>query len=103
MKTDRLYALLGLAQKAGKIESGEFCCENAVKSGKVKLMILSAESSDNTRKKFTDMCSWRKIPCMICGDHEHLGRSVGKEFRACVCVTDQGFADAMIKILEAQQ
>ena len=38
---DRVLSLLGIAQKAGKVESGGFLCENAVKARKAKLVILA--------------------------------------------------------------
>lgn len=34
MKQDKALAMIGLAQKAGKIVSGEFATEKAVKTGK---------------------------------------------------------------------
>lgn len=43
-------SLLGLAQKAGKIVSGELAVEKAVRSGKAKLIVVAADGSDNTKK-----------------------------------------------------
>ena len=37
----KILNLLGLATKAGKIASGEFAAEKAVKSGKAHLVIVS--------------------------------------------------------------
>ena len=55
----KILNLLGLATKAGKIASGEFAAEKAVKSGKAHLVIVSEEASDNTRKMFQNMyTSW---------------------------------------------
>ena len=55
MKVDKALGMIGLATKAGKIASGEFMTENAVKSGMASLVIVSAEASDNTKKKFRNM------------------------------------------------
>ena len=35
--------------------------EKAVKEGKASLVIISSEASGNTRKKFTNMCSYYKV------------------------------------------
>ena len=35
---------LGLAQKAGKIASGDFAVKSALKSGKVKLLIIASDA-----------------------------------------------------------
>ena len=57
---ERIYSFLGLATKAGKLISGEETCERALKLGKVFLVIVSDDASDNTKKKFNDMCKYRK-------------------------------------------
>ena len=44
--------MLGLAMKAGKVSSGEFATEQAVKSGSAYLVILAETASANTQKKF---------------------------------------------------
>ena len=51
---DKVISLLGLAERAGKIASGEFAAEKAVKIGKARLIIVAEDASDNTKKKFSD-------------------------------------------------
>ena len=48
-------SMLGLAMKAGKVSSGEFATEQAVKSGSAYLVILAETASANTQKKFRNM------------------------------------------------
>ena len=91
----KIYSMLGLATKAGKIVSGEFMTEKAVKSGSAWLVIVSEEASDNTKKMFTNMCRFYKVPLHIFGTKEDLGASMGKEFRASAAIIDQGFAKAI--------
>lgn len=81
--------------KAGKVESGGFCTEKAVKSGSARLVIISSEASENTRKKFADMCEYRKIPWYVFGEKEELGHAMGKEFRATLAITDENLAAAI--------
>ncbi|MEM5770693.1 MAG: ribosomal L7Ae/L30e/S12e/Gadd45 family protein, partial [Bacillota bacterium] len=40
--------LLGLAQRAGKLLSGEGTVESALRRGKVKLLIIAEDASANT-------------------------------------------------------
>ena len=51
--------MIGLAQKAGKIVSGEFATEKAVKTGKAALVIVAGDASENTKKMFTNMCAFQ--------------------------------------------
>ena len=58
MNKNKVLSLIGLSMKAGKIASGEFATEKAVKTGKAYLVVVAAEASDNTRKKFRNMCEY---------------------------------------------
>lgn len=89
----KIYSLIGLAKRAGFVQSGEFSCEKAVKEGKAKLVIIAGDASDNTKKKFTNMCSYYKTDCVCFGIKDDLGHSLGNEFRASAAITDSGLAD----------
>ena len=54
MKQNKLLSLIGIAMKAGKLVSGEFSTETAIKSGKAYLVIITGDASKNTVKKFTN-------------------------------------------------
>lgn len=100
MRQNKVLSLVGLATKAGKTSSGEFSTEKAVKEGKACLVIVSEESSDNTKKKFQNMCTYYEVPMYFYGTKEELGAAMGKEFRASLSVNDQGLADAIEKQLK---
>ena len=85
---DKAISMISLAAKAGKVVSGEFMVEKAVKEGKAKLVVVSEEASDNTRKKFSNMCFYYKVPMCIYGKKEDLGHNIGKEMRASIAVID---------------
>ena len=88
MNRNKVLGLLGLAEKAGKVRSGEFSTEKAVKSGKAGLVIVSEESSDNTKKMFRNMCTYYKVPYFEFGSKEELGHILGKQMRASLAVID---------------
>ena len=97
---DRILALLGIAARAGKIVSGGFSAEEAVTSRKARLVIIAKDAKNNTIKKFTDKCSFYKIPVCFYGSKDTLGHAVGREDRACVAVTDRGLAESIERLLE---
>ena len=100
MKPDRVLSMLGIAEKAGSVQSGEFCTENAIKSGKAALVNVPQDASDNTKKKFENMCEFPQIPFAVYGTKEELGHHIGKEFRASLAVTNEGIADTLQKQLD---
>lgn len=102
MINNKVLSLVGLATKAGKIVSGEFSTEKSVKTGKGFLVLLAADSSENTKKKFQNMCDFYEVPMYLLSDKESLGRAMGKEFRASAAIQDENFAKAIMKELDKQ-
>ena len=101
---NRIFSMIGMAMKAGKVVSGEFSTEKAVKTGKAFLVIVSEAASDNTKKMFRNMCSYYEVPMYVYGTKEDLGHSMGKEFRASLAVTEEGFAKSIEKrLIEAER
>lgn len=94
------YQLLGLSARAGKLISGEMLCQKAIRRRKAKLVIISEEASDNTLKKFMNMCKYYKIDFVVVGSKEMLGEAVGKGSRTVLAVTDEGLKEAVLKQLQ---
>ena len=97
MQKAKVLSYIGLATRARKSVSGEFSVENSVRKGKAKLVVVSEEASENTKKKFRNMCSFYEVPIYFLSDKESLGRAMGKEYRACLAVQDENFAKAIMK------
>lgn len=100
MQTDKSLRMLGIAMKAGKISSGEFMTENAVKSGIAALVIIAQDASGNTKKKFQNMCEYYHVPIRFYSTKDELGHSMGKEFRASLAVNDEGLAQAIMEKMD---
>ncbi len=101
LKQNKMLSLVSLATKAGKTVSGEFSTEKAVKDFTAELVIVAEDASDNTKKKFKNMCDFYEVPVYFYGDKDTLGHAMGKEFRASLAVTDEGFAKGIRKYLDA--
>ncbi len=100
MRQDKVLSLLGICAKAGNVLSGEFQTEKSVKEGKAYLVIVAGDASENTKKNFSDMCVYYKVPHFIYADKSSLGHSIGKELRASLAVTNEGLAKSLIKHFE---
>ena len=96
----KVYSMLGLATKAGKIVSGEFATDKSVKTGTAWAVIVSEDASDNTKKMFSNMCEFYEVPRYFFGTKEELGHAIGKAMRSSLAITDEGFANTIIKHLE---
>jgi ribosomal protein L7Ae-like RNA K-turn-binding protein len=100
MKTNQWMSLLGLANRARKIISGEELSVKEIRSGKAKLILLSRDASINTTKKITDKCKSHEVPCKIVENRDLLGQAIGKEARVVVAVLDDGFAKKLVTLLD---
>ena len=98
---DGVLSLLSVAAKSGNIKSGEFMTEKSIKSGVGELVIVSGDASENTKKKFADMCRHHGVAYYTYGTREELGRCIGKELRASLSVNDSGLAKELIKRIES--
>lgn len=96
---NKVYSMLGLAAKAGKIVSGEFATDKSVKSGKARIVIVSEDASDNTKKMFSNMCEFYEVPRYFFGTKEELGHAIGKAMRSSLAITDENFAKSISKQL----
>ena len=103
MKNDKILSLIGLATKAGKTVSGEFMTERETKTGKAFLVIVAQDASDNTKKRFQNMCDFYQVPICFYGDKDTLGHAMGREFRASLAILDEGFAKGIRKHLDTEE
>ncbi len=70
MKQNRILSLLGIAMKGRNLVSGEFQTLDAIRNGSAMLVIVAEDASGNTRKLFTDKCSYYGVPVELYGTKE---------------------------------
>ena len=93
-KKERLSNLLGLAQKAGKIISGEELTIKAIQSRQAKLVFLSQDAGPNLTKKITDKSKYYKVEVSTVFNTLELSAALGKP-RKVVAIADAGFSKKM--------
>ncbi len=100
MKQNKVLSLLGLAMRGRNLVSGEFQTLEAVKNGSAMLVIIAEDASANTKKLFTNKCTFYEVPVYEFGTKDELGRAIGKDMRSSLGVSDAGLAEAIVKQLE---
>ena len=99
----RIYNMIGLAQRAGKVSSGTMAARSSLLRQRAYLLIMSSDISDNTRESLITVCKKQKIPWMIQGNKFELGTSLGKAYRVAVTINDPGMANSIIKLLKSRE
>ncbi|MFB9329742.1 L7Ae/L30e/S12e/Gadd45 family ribosomal protein [Paenibacillus aurantiacus] len=92
MMMNKTLSLLGMAMRAGKLVTGDETVLKTIRQGKAKLVIVAADASENTKKKYRDKCTSYNAKHIEALDRESIGRAIGKAERVLVAVTDGGFA-----------
>lgn len=88
----RLKFVLGMAQKAGKLASGDFAVKTALKTGRVKLLVVAMDAAENTKKELKHLAETLKVEAVEILTAEAMGAAIGKERRVSVAFLDDNFA-----------
>lgn len=81
---------LGLSKRAGKIVHGDELM-SAIASSKVKLVILSNDASERTKKQYHDKCTFYKVDLIEFVSREELSSAIGMHNRVAIGIDDRGF------------
>lgn len=79
------------------MHSGEFLTEKDIKDGHAHLVIFADDISEKAFDKLSSSCKAHNVPFKVHGSMEALGHAVGKNFAACLCFTNKGFAENLLK------
>ena len=103
MKDEKIVNLLSMAQRAGRVASGDTAVREAFLGHKAKCVILARDAAEDTKKLYRNMAEKADIPVYEAMDKESLGNAIGKAQRAAAVLLDRGFSDALKKRLESNQ
>ena len=95
MANNKQAFALGLAQKAGKIGSGDFAVKSALKSGTVKLLVVAMDTAPNSKKELCYLAAQAGVPVVELLTRWELGSALGKGQRAAAAITDSNFASML--------
>ncbi len=97
MVDNKIYGLLGISAKAGKVISGtDIVLENLAK-GKIYLVIVAEDASEKTKKNIKYFCEKENVDMIVFGDIFKNSKAIGKQNRAIIAVKDQNLAEAIKK------
>ncbi|KRN58763.1 L7Ae/L30e/S12e/Gadd45 family ribosomal protein [Limosilactobacillus secaliphilus] len=87
----KILNLLGLAQRARQLVTGEDMVIKALRQQKIKFVFLSNDSGKAVAKKMKDQCLYYHVPLYVGFDKEQLSQAIGRS-RTVIGVTQAGFA-----------
>ena len=96
---EKLSQLLGLAQRAGRVISGEEQVIKAIQTNKAKLVFLAKDAGANLTKQVTDKSKYYDIEVSTVFSTLELSAAIGKS-RKVLAITDTGFSKKMRTLMD---
>ena len=103
MAKGRIEELLSMAQRAGKVVSGDFAVQKALIAGQAKRLILAADVSEDAKEKYGNLARQHGVKVTECLTKDALGHCLGKEYRAVAALLDRGFSEALEKRIQSER
>lgn len=94
----KILSFIGLAKRAGKLSSGEARVLENIKTSKAFLVIISGDSSENTKKRLVDKCKSSKKDFIIFSDRYSLGKFSKKDYAVALSVTEKNIANQIKRL-----
>lgn len=101
MNKEKTLSMLGLARRAGKLSMGHDMAEKALISGKAKLLVFAADSSERIYNEFGHLISKKNIKVKV----QKPDITMNEIHFACgykagvITVDDMNFADRIASLL----
>lgn len=98
----KLLGLLGFAARARKLVTGTDLCRDEVRRGRLPLVLVAGDASDNTKKRIADACKYYDTDmCVVPISAEELSDRIGKTGSiAVIGVTDMNFVNGIAALFE---
>lgn len=94
--------LLGLAMRARSLVTGSSLVMDAIRTKKVKFVVVSADASEETKKQFLNKSEYYQVPLCIEFTSNEISQAIGRERKVCA-FTDDGFAKSFKKLLHEEE
>lgn len=97
------YSAVGLARRAGKLITGTMACDQAIKKGRIKLLIVTKDTADNTLKKLKTGCEKNNTELFAYGQSSMLGMALGKESIKVIGIVDKEFRKLILSKMQIER
>ena len=92
----KIISYLGFAKKSGNLMAGVNTCTFAMAKGKVKLMILAEDISENSEKKIMKEIRRYGVRHVKYGSSDEMSHAIGSQGRNCFAICDENFSEVIL-------
>ena len=100
MKETKVFNLLHLARKAGKLQIGFDACERSCLRNRAKLVIFAEDISKNNRRRVQFLAKNSNTKVIAFGTKKLFAEAFKTKEIGIICVEDENFAGGLIPLLK---
>lgn len=101
---DKIKGYIGLCRAAGGVTVGFDLILADVRAKRARLVLVSSDASERTRKQLSDKCSFYSVPCVLTGiSSGELGKTVGKGEISALSFNGKGCYNKIAEYFEIKQ
>ena len=98
---DAVWRILGMAVRAGKVQTGSEAASQAVRRKTAVLILVALDIAENSARKILDQCRREDIKVRQFGSKAEIGHWTGHDERAVAAILDSGFARRIEELIDA--
>ncbi|MBR6034133.1 MAG: ribosomal L7Ae/L30e/S12e/Gadd45 family protein [Clostridia bacterium] len=98
-KDKRIFGLLGIAMKAGKIAFGTESVIESIEKGKAVFVLISEDASSKSKENMKFLCEKNNVKIVEYGTIENISKSIGKQNKSVICIKDKNLGEEIYKII----
>ena len=99
----KLASYMGFARKSKNLVTGTDTCIKHMEKGRVKLLIIAGDTSDNTMKKLIGKAEKNEVRYRIYRTSDILSKMTGTCGKIAFAVIDEHFADIIVKEIDSDK
>lgn len=96
---NKVFGLLGICMKAGKLLAGTDLVLEEMAKNNVKLLIIANDASEKTIKNIIYYANKYNVENLIYGSIDDLSKAIGKYNKAIIGIKDENLANALKKAI----
>lgn len=97
MNKDKILVMIGFAQKAHQISSGDANVKAMLQQKRVHLLLIAEDISDRLIEKWQRRAELEEIPYLVLASKLELGLAIGQSPRGILAVLDHKFAETILR------
>lgn len=98
----KVESYMGFAARARSLSTGYNTCVFMMEKGKIRLLILAEDLSENSKEKMIRAAKQYEVPYRIYGKMDELSHITGTEGKGIFGLADKNLADAIVKEIDRQ-